>query len=180
VDACDSIMDKMGYEKGLIAYTTLNILDARGWTWKRPKLIGYAIAVLVMLSLFTTALIIRVPLGIDVLRTRGQLFQEVPGGYVQNTYTIKILNMSDDDRTYTLSVSGLEAYRLSPEGDVPVKAGEIGELSANILMDPDLLKAVVTPILVVVNSADGELQAETESRFIGPQPLELDYGGGPR
>jgi cytochrome c oxidase accessory protein FixG len=180
VDACDSIMDKMGYEKGLIAYTTQNKLDGKGWTWKRSRLIGYAVAILVMVSLFVTILIIRVPLGIDVLRTRGKLFQEVPGGYVQNTYTIKILNMSDDDRVYTLSVSGLEEYRLIPEGEIPVKAGEIGEFSTNILTDPDQLKAVVTPILVMVDSTDGELQAESESRFIGPQPLELEYGGRER
>ncbi len=175
VDACDSIMDKMGYEPGLISYTTQNKLEGKGWTWKRPKVIGYAIAIIVMLTLFSTILITRVPLGLDVLRTRGQLFQEVPGGLVQNTYTIKILNMSDDDDRFTLSVNGLEEYKLLPNKEIEVAAGKIGEISANILVNPDLLKAVVTPIVVKVEAVNSGLEAEAESRFLGPQPL----GDGP-
>ena len=51
MDACNSVMDKMGYEQGLVRYTTLNQLDGKGWSWKRPKLIGYGIAVIVIMTI---------------------------------------------------------------------------------------------------------------------------------
>jgi cytochrome c oxidase accessory protein FixG len=178
VDACDSIMDKMGYDKGLILYTTLNLLEGKGWTWKRTKVIGYGVAIVVMVGLFFSFLLTRVPLELDVLRTRGQLFQEVPGGFVQNTYTIKTLNMGDIDNTYQLQVSGLDEYRIVPEGEYSVKAGDIGERGINIIVNPDLLKSVVTPIFITVESVDGAIEAVAESRFIGPQPIPVVNRGG--
>jgi cytochrome c oxidase accessory protein FixG len=178
VDACDSIMDKMGYDKGLILYTTLNLLEGNGWTWKRSKVIGYGVAIAVMAGLFSTFLLTRVPLELDVLRSRGQLFQEVSGGFVQNTYTIKTLNMGDIDNTYQLLVSGLDGYRIVPEGEYSVKAGEIGERGINIIINPDLLKSVVTPIVITVESVDGAIEAVAESRFIGPQPIPVVNHGG--
>ncbi len=176
IDACDSIMDKMGYERGLISYTTENLLEGKKWSWKRPKLIGYAVAVVVMTSLFVTFLITRVPLEIDVLRTRGQLFQEIPGGKIQNSYTLKILNMIDEDHDYEIALEGLEDYRIVPSESVTVKAGEIGEAALNIVVNPDRLKSAITRIEFVVKSVDGSLEAQSESRFIGPEPLE-DAGG---
>ncbi|MDZ7685084.1 MAG: 4Fe-4S dicluster domain-containing protein [Gammaproteobacteria bacterium] len=77
IDACDSIMEKMGYEPGLIAYTTENKLAGHGWTWKRPKLIAYGVALVVMVLVFAATILLRVPLELDVLRSRGQLYQQV-------------------------------------------------------------------------------------------------------
>jgi polyferredoxin len=46
IDACDSIMDQMGYERGLVRYTTEHILKEKtGYHWLRPRLIGYFAAV---------------------------------------------------------------------------------------------------------------------------------------
>ena len=176
VDACNSIMEKMGYAKGLVSYTTLSDLEGRGWTWKRPKLIGYCAAVVAMLGLFMGILITRVPLELDVQRTRGPLYQEIVGGYIQNTYTIKILNMSNDDHTYKLSVTGLEWYKLIPNGEILVKAGEIEEVATNILAAQDSLNRIVTPIRIIAESLEGELRAKSESRFFGPRRMEINDG----
>lgn len=172
VDACNSIMDKMDYEPGLIRYTTLNQLSGKAWTWKRPKLIGYGIAMLVMITAFTTVLVTRMPLEIDVLRSRGQLFQEVPGGYIQNIYMLKVINMDDEAHTFDLTVDGLPEYRLIPGDTVQVPAGEVGEVSINLLTDPDLLTQVNTKIRFDVQSKNGELRASSKSTFIGPRPLD--------
>lgn len=80
IDACDSIMEKMNYPKGLISYTTEHKLAGGTWTWRRPKLIGYGMVLLILCLLFSSILFIRTPVRLDVLRDRGQLYQEVPGG----------------------------------------------------------------------------------------------------
>lgn len=171
IDACDSIMDKMGYPRGLISYTTENKLKGKSWTWKRPKLIGYGLAALILVSGFTWTVWSRVPLELDVIRGRGQLFQEVAGGRVQNTYMVKVLNMDTNDHRYELSVSGLPSPSLSPDEIIDVEAGEIAELSVSVRVNPDRLETGNVTIEFVVEALDANLRARTESRFIGPKPL---------
>jgi polyferredoxin len=162
----------MDYERGLVRYTTLNQLDGQKWTWKRPKLIGYAIAVTIMLSAVSYMLLSRVPLELDVLRSRGQLYQEVPGGLIQNIYTLKVINMDKSAYDYDLTVSGLPEYRIVPSGPISVPAGEIGELSVNLLVNPELLTQVNTPIVFEVQTTDGKYSAVSKSTYIGPVPVK--------
>ncbi len=172
VDACNSIMDKMGYERGLVRYTTEHQLEGQPWTWKRPKLIGYGVAMVVMITALATVFLVRVPLELDVLRYRGKLYQEVPGGMIQNVYTVKILNMDKADHEYNLTVSGLPDYRMFPEGLIAVSAGEIEEVPVNLLVNPDLLTQINTPIEFHVQTTDGKLRADSDSTYIGPRPLD--------
>ena len=172
VDACDSIMDKMEYDRGLIRYTTEHQLDGKAWTWKRSKLIRYGLAMIAMVSAFSFVLISRVPLELDVLRSRGMLFQEVPGGYVQNIYTLKVLNMDKQDRVYNVRVTGLPDYQMAPDEPISVLAGEIGEVAINLLVNPDLLTRVNTPIRFEVQTEDGALGAFSKSTYIGPRPID--------
>lgn len=169
VDACDSIMDKMGYKHGLISYTTENKLAGKGWTWKRIKLVGYGIAVLAMMTLFTARLVLREPLALDVIRNRGQLYQEVAGGKVQNTFTVKILNMDDAPHTYDLSVTGLPSPRLAPDQPVTVPGATVAEESVNVIVDPDRLHGVHQRIEFHVKARDAKWRAVRESQFFGPR-----------
>ncbi|MBD3648954.1 MAG: cytochrome c oxidase accessory protein CcoG [Pseudomonadales bacterium] len=174
IDACDSIMDKMGYKRGLISYTTENKLKGKPWSWRRPKLLGYGIAALILISAFSYTLWSRMPLELDVIRGRGQLFQEVAGGRVQNTYMVKILNMDTRDHRFDLHVEGLPAPELMPAGPYDVEAGEVGEISVNVTVNPDRLERANVPIEFAVESNDGTLRAVSDSRFIGPRPLEME------
>jgi cytochrome c oxidase accessory protein FixG len=168
VDACDSIMDKMGYDRGLIKYTTENALAGRPWTYKRFRLVGYGVAMVVMISLFGMALLVRVPLELDVMRSRGQLYQEMPNGMIQNIYTLKILNMDNNDHEFYLSVTGPDDVTISPDVTVRVAAGEIGEVSRSLAVHSDRLLSTNMPLEFVISSVDGELVASSQSRFLGP------------
>ncbi len=78
VDACDEMMRRMGYEPGLVRYTTEHALNGKKTKLLRPRLIGYFVALLVMFSAFTWAIGNRVPLEVDVIRDRGQLYTTTP------------------------------------------------------------------------------------------------------
>lgn len=170
VDACNDIMDKMGYERGLVRYTTENIMAGKGWTWKRPRLIGYGVAMIVMLGLFGLTLLTRVPLQLDVLRGRGELFQQVAGGDIQNTYTLKIINKDLNAQQFSIGVTGLENPRLLPDEVVDVEGGSIAELSLSVIVAPESLVSMNTEIEFVVNSLTSDAEASAESRFLGPAP----------
>jgi cytochrome c oxidase accessory protein FixG len=193
VDACDSIMDRMGYKRGLIAYTTEHQLEGIAWTWKRPRLIGYGLAMVVMISLFTAALVTRKPLDVDVLRSRGQLFQEVPGGYIQNTYTVKAMNKTLERQQYVLSVDGLPGLRWIPQAPFDIEGGEVQDISLTVIVDPDQLQAINNQLTVTLSEYQdeplsqplsqllsqllsqprGKASVEKETRFIGPSILKV-------
>jgi polyferredoxin len=165
----------MGYAKGLVSYTTLNKLAGGSWTWKRPRLIGYGIALLVMLLLFATVLLTRTPLRMDVIRDRGQLYQQVADGLIENVFTLKIINMDRVEQRYTLSIDGLPSARLLPDAPITVPAGEMLETVVRVQADPDQLADFNTAFqFELQNIADdghSTLSVRTDSRFLSPRPL---------
>ncbi|HEX6590515.1 MAG TPA: cytochrome c oxidase accessory protein CcoG, partial [Moraxellaceae bacterium] len=77
VDACDSVMDQMGYARGLVRYTTENMLEKGSrYHFLRPRLIGYATMIGIMAAIFVVTLGLRVPLQVETIRDRNQLFRE--------------------------------------------------------------------------------------------------------
>ncbi|GAL16164.1 type cbb3 cytochrome oxidase biogenesis protein CcoG [Vibrio astriarenae] len=97
----------MGYQKGLISYTTEHRLAGDETKIMRPKLLGYGAILLVMMGLFFTQVVNVDPAGLSVLRDRTQLFRVNNSGEIENTYTLKIINKTQQTQTYQLDV---EAY----------------------------------------------------------------------
>lgn len=171
IDACDDIMEKMHYPKGLISYTTQNKLAGGSWTWKRPKLIGYGAALLVMTLLFATTLWLRVPLTTEVIRDRGVLYQELANGNIENVFTLRIINMDRQAQTFDVSLSGLQDPVLLPGSQFDVEAGEIRDVLLRVQVPAASLPGPNQLIEFTVESADKRLRSSSESRFLGPQPV---------
>ena len=168
VDACDDIMDKMGYARGLISYTTENKLAGGSWTWKRPKLIAYGVAMLAMSLLFVLVLWNRVPMSIEVIRDRGALFQELSDGRIENIFRLRIINMDNQAHEFDIAINGLQGASILPDQPVTVGSGEIHDLLLRVQIDPAQLNNFNQTFNFNVSSRDGSLNDETESRFIGP------------
>ena len=140
VDACDQTMERMGYPKGLISYTTEHKLAHSETQVARPKLIGYGLVMVVMLGVFVYNAMSIMPMGLDILRDRNQLFRENSEGLIENTYTLKILNKTLNSQTYRLDVEGLPEYQWFGPREVTLKAGEIYTLPVSLAVDPFNLK----------------------------------------
>jgi len=170
IDGCNSVMDQMGYERGLISYTTENALEGKPTTLFRPRLVAYGVAVLLMMSLFSWAIIVRVPLELDVIRDRDRLYNETTDGLVENSYTLKILNMDQREHSYELTFSGLDHGIIIGKNKVFVAGGEVTELPIRLQIDPSNIPATNTSIVFLIESTDGsDYLATAESRFIGPE-----------
>ncbi len=170
IDACDEIMGKMSYKKGLISYTTENRLAGTKRNSFRPKLIGYGMALLVMLILFSTVLATRVPVELDVIRDRVRLYQQTADGHVLNVYTLKILNMSKFAHEFSINVEGVEGAELVTRKSVRVEAGEVLNVPTSVKVDPETLTKTNYKIRFMVQAADDtRLSTASESSFIGPQ-----------
>ena len=71
--------------------------------WLRPRLIGYAAMLAVMIGAFTWALAERPLISLDVTRDRG-LFRENALGQIENIYSLKIINKTQQPRSYAISL----------------------------------------------------------------------------
>ncbi len=167
VDACSSVMTRMKYEQGLIRYTTEHELDGKKVHLVRSKLIGYAIVLVIMSTMLVLEVVNRVPLSLDIIRDRTELAKENFNGEIENVFTLKILNMSQTDNTYKLSVKGIENTQWHGKQQILVKAATVFTLPISISVDPYELKGYMTDITFTVEqvSADGDVKIEHESRF---------------
>ncbi|AWL13386.1 Nitrogen fixation protein FixG [Saliniradius amylolyticus] len=167
VDACNGVMDKMGYPKGLIRYTSEAELEGNKAHILRPKLVGYMVVLMVMTGLLIFELMSRVPLDVDVIRDRNQLYRETADGLVENVYTLKILNKSQDTMQYRISVQGLEEHRYIGDHQVTVSGGEVWVEPISVAVDPYNLSETITDIQIRVEAVgDPDIVAHSPTRFI--------------
>ncbi len=165
IDACNKTMERMGYEQGLINYTTEHRLAGNSTKIMRPKLLGYGAVLLVMLGLFFAQVAAVDPAGLSVIRDRTQLFRVNSSGEVENTYTLKIINKTQQTQEYKLDVSGLNDVSWYGRQTVQVKPGEVLNLPMSLGIQPDDLASPVSTIQFILTTND-EFTLKVESRFI--------------
>jgi len=132
IDACDQVMDKVGYDKGLIRYTSeramLEHMDnkkARHYIF-RPRVLVYIGIMSVLLIAFASSVFLRNPLRVDVMRDRGALAREIEGTMIENVYRLQIMNSSENPMKVSIVATGLPGMHiLSSQGK------EISELVVN-------------------------------------------------
>lgn len=167
IDACDSVMDKMGYPRGLIRYTTENSLEGRKTHIMRPRLIGYFIALAIMIGAFAWAVGDRMPLDFDAERERTQLYQMTSDGQISNVYSLTVRNLDKRDHTYRLSVSGLPGMSIDQQS-ISVAAGESRQSVVTVTADPEVADKPSHDILLTLEAKkDGSIHLERDTRFIG-------------
>ncbi len=168
IDACDAIMDKMNYPRGLISYTTEHNLSGQKTRLVRPRLIGYAVALLAMMSLFSYAVYDRPLVKLDVLKDR-VLYRENEQGNVENVYTLKVMNKAQREQTFVIEASGLEGLVYEGRNEIRAEAGELVTVPVELSIAPENLPSSTNEIVFHVRSVDDEsINDDADSRFIGP------------
>lgn len=134
IDACDSIMDKIKQPRGLIRYASLKELQQGRLTEsliKRPRVIVYSVIMLLSLSGIFYGFTHFAPTEFMVIQERRPIFTRMSNGDIQNKYTLRLLNKTDEplEIQYQInglpsaSVKGLDQTFIAPPGRiVPVTA----------------------------------------------------------
>jgi polyferredoxin len=163
-------MDKMNYPRGLIRYTTENALEGKPTKIIRPRIVIYGAALLILLVGITGALLSRHELRMDILRDRNALYRELVTGSVENVYTVKVINKSEQDHTVELLVEGLPGLTIDTDpATIVAKAGELTVIAARVQADPKLAPAGGHEIHFLMNSLSAaDVSAQSKSRFYLP------------
>lgn len=168
IDACNDVMDKIGYPKGLIRYTTENAVSGKHSSIIRPRIIIYALLLATLTGITAYSIYQRVPLGLDVIRDRNQLFRDVEN-MIENVYTLKIINMDEQAHTYRLEAEGIKGLILVDENLIKIEAGTVQDMSVRLRVYEDNLKERSSPINFKLTATDNKALSITEkARFLGP------------
>ena len=118
-DVCDSVMDKVGYPRGLVKYSTQNAVHQH-WTRAqtlrhvlRPRVLVYVGILATVLVAMGVSLALRSPFKVDVVRDRGTLARIVAGGKMENVYRLQIMNATEQAQEFTVEATGLDGIQAS-------------------------------------------------------------------
>jgi cytochrome c oxidase accessory protein FixG len=121
IDGCNQVMDKMGYPKGLIRYSTESALKGHYGTERilkrvlRPRVLIYSAVLWVIIIGALVTLYNRVPLKVDVIRDRGNVMRDADEEEAENVYRLQIMNTQEVARDVRVSVAGLDGIELKSE-----------------------------------------------------------------
>jgi cytochrome c oxidase accessory protein FixG len=172
IDVCDTVMNKMSYRKGLIRYTTQNEMEKgqvrRIW---RPRVLVYTTILGAIAVALIIAVLMRVPLALDVIRDRNTLFRETPEGLIENVYTLKILNMDTHSHSFTLRAEGIEDLKLERDVDrIVAGPGEVVEVPVRLQAEEDEIEHRSSHVHFILQAEDDpQLRVSEEARFLGPE-----------
>lgn len=173
-DVCDTVMDKVGYPRGLIKYSTEHAM-ANGWTKEqtlrhifRPRVILYVGILLLVIAALFTSLGLRKPFKVDVVRDRASLARIVAGGNIENVYRLQIMNAAETPLDFRLAVKGLPHLTLATDSHVRVAPTESLWVSVRLQLPYDAAPAGSHPIEFTIQSVqeDGQVRSELQEKSV--------------
>jgi cytochrome c oxidase accessory protein FixG len=174
IDACDAVMDKVGKPRGLIRYASLDevegkpvkplLLRARVWVYTGILALALAGIIYGLSSLEA--------IEVKVLHERAPLFVQLSDGSVQNKYTLKVLNKSEQDLTVRISAeSSVPITLVGAEEPLVTRSGEVTPMIVFVKINRSDLPGESLPVTFHATTTlnDGtKIAAERESAFFGP------------
>ncbi len=175
VDGCNAVMDRVGYARGLIKYSTDNAIK-QGWNQQqvlrhilRPRVLIYSTILLSIVLAMLISLSLRTAFKVDVVRDRGVMARTVASGNIENVYRLQIMNAVEKAQRYKISVSGLPGLRLDSDSVVQIESTEARWVSVRVQAPTSDLAAGSHPIHFEIESLDQPGHITEKSVFLMPR-----------
>lgn len=123
IDACNNMMRAVGLQEGLIRYASENNITNKTPFKFTRRMKAYMAVMVILVGVLVYLLVSRTDVGISVLRTPGQLYQQ-KDGYISNLYNYRLLNKTYHDKalefkpenfTGTIQLVGEESLKIKSE-----------------------------------------------------------------
>jgi cytochrome c oxidase accessory protein FixG len=168
VDVCDQVMDKMEYPRGLIRYTTENALKHGDTRIFRPRVLVYGLLLLAIFTGTVWSMTTRVPLRADLIRDRNALYRELPGGVVENVYTLKITNMDARGHRYVMAVLNNDQVEIDLGRPLELAAEEVAGISVRLRLPQSAGQGVQTLDIELQASDDPSIRKVIKAKALMP------------
>ncbi len=169
IDACDEVMVKVNRPKGLIRYDSLTGIKAgkrQIWT---PRVAAYSVVLSLLLILDVFLITGRTDIEMLILRSPGQMYQEVDSQHISNLYTFQIINKTHADLPLDIKVKDNEGT-IKYVGNVTTPSVSAGKMTDGVFfieMEKSKLTGMKTTLYIEVY-ANGKLMDKVKTSFVGP------------
>ncbi|CEN42465.1 cytochrome c oxidase accessory protein CcoG [Capnocytophaga canis] len=171
IDACDEVMDKVGFKRGLIRFASEENIAKKAPFKFDLRMKGYTAVLTILIGILIGMLFIRTDVQADILRLPGQLYQHEENGVISNVYTYKIINKTTRDfENVTVKVVGsLDAeVVIVGKNSIFVPKQGLAEGTLFLKIKESSLEEEKSKILLDVYS-NGNKIGSTKTIFLGPR-----------
>lgn len=175
LDACDSIMEKIGRPKGLIRYESLEGLEGKETVaiHKRPRVWVYSAILMFAWAGIMYGLASLDSIDLKVLHDRQPLFVMQSDGSIQNKYNLKMLNKLKEPVSVNVSVAGVDGIILKGvDQAILLRPTMLTAHDVFLRLPRNLLTAESVPVVFEIkgtSTSGKELFSMRESVFFGPK-----------
>lgn len=175
IDGCDQVMDKMGYERGLIRYTTEHALTRKlddKAMWKRvfrmrTLIYGGLLGLIILLAAVSLAL--HTPLKVDVLKDRS-MPKITETGAIENVYRLQVMNTQESPRHYSVEVQGAAGAFIVNSANLEVGSASTKAFPVRVRVPAKVLATGSNRIRFVIKDLDSpEVTVTEKAVFIVPR-----------
>ncbi|NOT16363.1 MAG: cytochrome c oxidase accessory protein CcoG [Methylotenera sp.] len=179
-DICDTVMDKVGYDRGLVKYTTQNAVD-NGWSRTqmlkrimRPRVLIYTSVLLLLVITLLTSLWLRTSFKVDVVRDRGVMARLADNGKLENVYRLQIMNANESVQHYKIEAEGIDDLSIASDvlnenKTVTVNSAESRWVPVRLQIADGAIKPGSHAIEFKVKSQETQEEVEEKSIFLVPR-----------
>ena len=168
IDVCDTVMDKMGYEKGLIKYTSENALAGKKSKILRLRTVLYALLLTTISIIWVSLIVNRQMVHVDLVKDRNTLFQEIGENGVENVFTLRLVNKRLLEDDIILSVEPADIFELN-EKKVHLTPEGITQIALRIKADKNTLSSSIQDFTLIVKDAEtGKKIKSFDNKFMSP------------
>lgn len=173
-DACDAIMAKVGRAPGLIRYSSRAALEGEQVRKLRPRVVLYPAALTLAFGGFLTALALRTPADITVMRGMGAPFAVESDGRVANQLRVKITNRDPVSHQYTVTLEGVQpGSMIAPQNPITVGPGRTELMDLFVMLPAAEFHHGERRVSVIIKDGAGYTDAVVY-RLVGPEHRESD------
>ena len=168
IDACDEVMLKVNRPTGLIRYDSLNgIKSGKRKIWT-ARVLAYSVVLTILLSVDIALIGGRSDIQMTILRSPGQMYQQVDSQHITNLYTFQVVNKTHKELPILLKIKDdLGTIKYVGNTITPsVSAGKMTEGTFFIEMETTKLTGLKTTLYIEVYS-DNKLLQKVKTSFVG-------------
>jgi cytochrome c oxidase accessory protein FixG len=173
IDGCNQVMARAGYPKGLIRYTTENALKQKLSPRQilarslRPRVLVYTAILSVIVIAIGAALLMRVPLKVDVIRDRANVSREVDGKWVENIYRLQIMNTQERTHSFVVRARGVKTLHVADDEVIEIPGAATRMVPVRLRIEAGQLQSGSHKIEFEVSAADdASIVARERSIFL--------------
>ncbi|MFK8265761.1 cytochrome c oxidase accessory protein CcoG [Capnocytophaga cynodegmi] len=171
IDACDDVMDKTGFQRGLIRFASEENIAKKAPFKFDLRMKGYTAVLTILVGILIGMLFVRTDVQANVLRVPGQLYNHEEGGIISNIYTYKIINKTTRDfNNVTIKVAGKSNAEVVLVGKTSIFVPKQGMAEGTLFIkfEESSLEEEKTKLILDVYSEGNKIETE-KTIFLGPR-----------